>query len=563
MIRTIRQLRPVADLFLAGNRSMLLIGMLLTAATALSGVALLGLSGWFIAATGIAGLSVATALAFDVFAPSAGIRFLALTRTASRYGERLATHHATLGVLAELRERLFRAWSRPDAARELAGRPARLLFRLTLDIDALDSLYLRVALPVLGALSVALATGIVFGMIDPFLGLGACALLVTVGLGIPTLAAIAARRPARRRAHALETLRVRVIDLVSGQTEWIMAGRLAAQREEIAAVDQYLTRADDALNRIETRAGMGFGIAGAVLLSGVLVAVAFLAHSGAAGAPAAALGVLVALSVLEPFVPLRRGAVELGRTLLSARRIAPRLAPPPITATVLAPMDGSAVRLEDISVRHPGAAGFALRDVDFSVGRCERIAVIGASGAGKSTLLALLAGEIEAESGRVARCEATLVTQRSELFQDTVRDNLRLADPHADDDRLLEALEAAGLRVDIEALPAGLDTRLGEGGHGLSGGQARRLALARLFLRDTPLWLLDEPTEGLDRATARDVVRRLVAHSGARAVVTATHIRREAEAADRLVVMKQASIAAIVGRGEPGYEAALAALRPD
>jgi ATP-binding cassette subfamily C protein CydC len=556
MIRTIRQIRPVADLFLAGNRAMLLIGVLLTVATALSGVALLGLSGWFIAATGIAGLSVATALAFDVFAPSAGIRFLALTRTASRYGERLATHHATLGVLAELRERLFRAWSRPDAARELAGRPARLLFRLTLDIDALDLLYLRVALPVLGALSVALATGVVFGMIDPFLGLGAFALLVTVGLGIPTLAAIAARRPARRRAHALETLRVRVIDLVSGQTEWIMAGRLAAQREEIAAVDQYLTR-------IETRAGMGFGIAGAVLLSGVLVAVAFLAHSGAAGAPAAALGVLVALSVLEPFVPLRRGAVELGRTLLSARRIAPRLAPPPTTATVLAPMDGSAVRVEGVSVRHPGAAGFALRDVDFSVGRCERIAVIGASGAGKSTLLALLAGEIEAESGRVARCEATLVTQRSELFQDTVRDNLRLADPHADDDRLLDALEAAGLRVDIEALPAGLDTRLGEGGHGLSGGQARRLALARLFLRDTPLWLLDEPTEGLDRATARDVMRRLVAHSGARAVVTATHIRREAEAADRLVVMKQASIAAIVGRGESGYEAALAALRPD
>ena len=138
-----------------------------------------------------------------------------------------------------------------------------------------------------------------------------------------------------------------------------------------------------------------------------------------------------------------------------------------------------------------------------------------------------------------------------------------LADPLADDALLIGALEADGLRGDIEALPAALDTRLGEGGHGLSGGQARRLALARLFLRDTPLWLLDEPTEGLDRATARDVMRRLVAHSAGRAMVTATHIRREAEAADRLVVMKQAGIAVIVGRGDPGYEAALAALRPD
>ena len=150
------------------------------------------------------------------------------------------------------------------------------------------------------------------------------------------------------------------------------------------------------------------------------------------------------------------------------------------------------------------------------------------------------------------------------LFRsDCLRDNLRLADPKADDSRLLAALEAAGLREDVEALPEKLDTRLGEGGFGLSGGQARRLALARLFLRDAPLWLLDEPTEGLDGPTARDVLIRLAARAEGRSIVLATHIRREAELADSIVIMDKGSITTIVRRGGPEFASLLEDLRPD
>lgn len=563
MTGLVRQLRPVAGLFLSGSRAMLLAGVLLSVATALCGIALLGLSGWFITATGIAGLSAATALAFDVFVPSAGIRFLALARTASRYGERLTTHDATLAVLAALRERLFRGWAQPGAARDLVKRPARLLFRLTLDIDALDSLYLRVIVPIIGACAVALAAGVVLGLMQPLLGLSAAGFLILAGAGLPAAAAVAARRPARRRAHGLEVLRSRAIDLVSGQTEWIMAGRLAARQDGLAAADRYLSESDDALNRIEVRTGAGFAVAGALLLAGTLVAVALLAESGTIGAPVAALGLLVALAAMEPFAALRRGAVELGRTLIAAGRIAPRLASPLEAAGRVAPPAGVAARLEDVTVRYPGAARPALDAITLTIGEGERIALIGASGAGKSTLLGLLAGEVAPQAGQVARRAATLLTQRTELFQDTLRDNLRLADPRADDARLIEALDAAGLRDDTEALPNGLDTRLGEGGHGLSGGQARRLALARLLLRPTPLWLLDEPTEGLDGMTARDVLARLGGSAGDRTIVVATHIRREAEAAERLVIMDRGTIAAIIARGEPGFQAALATLRPD
>jgi len=563
MTRLALQLRPILALFFSRDRALLLSGALLSGATALSGIALLGLSGWFITATAIAGMSTATALVFDVFAPAAAIRFLALVRTAARYGERLITHDATLGVLAELRERLFLGWARPGAASGLVKRPSRLLFRLTLDIDALDSLYLRLFVPLVAAFFVALASGIVFGLIEPLLGTAVALFLIFAGVGVPVAAAVAAKRPATRRAYALEILRSRVIDLVAGHTEWIMAGQLAGRQEELAAVDRYLAEGDDALNIVETWTGIAFGIAGALLLSAILVAMALLAETGSIGAPIAALGLLVAFAALEPFAALRRGAVELGRTLLAARRIAPRLVVDAGAPRDPVPSSGASIRLTNVTLNYPGASAPVLSGISLTVNDGDRVALIGPSGAGKSTLLALIAGEINAEAGLVERSPATLLTQRTELFQDSVRDNLRLAYPGADDCRLRAALEASGLWRDVEALPGGLETRLGEGGHGLSGGQARRLALARLFLRAAPLWLLDEPTEGLDGTTARDVLARLAASSSSQTIVVATHIRREAELAERLIVLDEGTITAVINRGEPGFETALGALRPD
>ena len=563
MITLWRTFRPILALFHAERRTLLLVGALLAALTVLAGIALLGVSGWFITATAIAGLSSATAIAFDVFAPAAAIRLLAILRTAARYGERLTTHDATLGVLAGLRVQLFRAWSRPRAARLLVRRPARLLYRLTADIDALDSLYLRVLVPAAVAFLTALTVTVVLGIMNPLLGLMAGAWLLLAGLGTPLIAARYARSPSKRRAHALEALRSRTIDLVAGQTDLLMTGRLAAQRQAIARADRRLAKAENRLNWIEVFAGASLGSASAILLGGTLIGVAMLAEDGTISAPVAALGILVALAALEPFAALRRGAVELGRTVLAARRIGPNLAlpsPPPARKAI---PQGITVHLANVSVRHDGAARAILRGVSFGLREGERVALIGKSGAGKSTLLALLAGELTAEDGEVATGQSALLTQRSELFQDSLRDNLKLAAPLADDPELHCALEKAGLGAFVSSLPSGLDTRLGEGGLGLSGGQARRLALARLLLRNAPLLLLDEPTEGLDGNTARDVLQRVAATMDGRAVVIATHIRREAELADRLIILEHGRIAAAPRRGQKEFDTALAALRPD
>jgi ATP-binding cassette subfamily C protein CydC len=562
-----RDLQPVLHLFAAECRNKLLLGALLAAVTVLSGMTLLGLSGWFITATAIAGLNTSLAFTFDVFMPSAGIRLLALGRTAARYGERLVTHDATLAVLAALRVRLFRGWAQPEAARSLLSRPAQLLFRLTGDIDALDSLYLRILVPVGAALAAALAIGVALGFVQIWLGVAIALWLVVTGLGIALFVAKRARPDARRRSYALEALRARSIDLVAGQTELIMSGRLDALRAALADADRYLARADDALSRLEAQAGAAYGVVGTLTLTASLLAVAALVEAGVVGVAIAALALLLVLTATEPFSALRRGALELGRTVLAARRLAPRIQEEemkPLPAHNLS--DGLVLNLINVSA-HPAGSdasdSVVLNNITLTLGANERVALIGASGAGKSTLMAVVAGELVVRSGTVQVAPHCLLTQRTELFQDSLRDNLLLADPTADDASLWKVLQTAGLADDVADLPKGLDTRLGEGGLGLSGGQLRRLALARLLLRQVPLWLLDEPTEGLDPVTARDVLQRLKAQAAGRAFLLATHVRREAELADRLVCLQHGRIVAEVKRSDADFEGVLNSLRPD
>lgn len=280
MIARFAILRPVIALFWSARRGMLLAGAVLAVTTVLAGIGLLGVSGWFITATAIAGLLPATAYAFDVFAPSAAIRLLALARTAARYGERMTTHEATLSVLAALREKLFRGFAAPQAAKSLEARPARLLNRLTADIDALDSLYLRVLVPAAVAILAAIATGFGLTFLHPMAGILAAAFLIVAGLGISARSALRAETFSRRRAIGLEALRASTADLVSGQTELLTTGRLSAQVAAVKRADDYLSACDDNLNRIETNAGFSFGVAAAVLLSAALLGMAWLAEQG-------------------------------------------------------------------------------------------------------------------------------------------------------------------------------------------------------------------------------------------------------------------------------------------
>ena len=558
---------PLWQAMWAGRHRRWIAGALLAAVTVLAGMGLLGLAGWFITATAMAGLYASTALAFDVFMPSAGIRLLALGRTVSRYAERLVTHDATLAALARLRQTVFLAWSEPDGTGIRRHYPARAQFRLTHDLDALQDVYLRLMVPACAALGGMLLAALVLGWLAPWLGLLLLGWLVALGGAITWILFRRSWRPAARHALLTERLRAGAIDLVSGQTELIMADQLEQHCAGLERVDRRLARIDRRMNRLEARAGGVYEAAGSLTLAGVLLATGWLFEQGHIGLPYVVLAILLVFGVMEPFAALRRGAMEAGRMWLAARRLSPACRPPVKAASGVGAGQrpfgdsGRALTLGDVSVRYPGSKVNALTNVSLTLADHERVAVVGASGTGKSTLIATLAGELAVRQGHVHSKPSAWLSQRTHVFQDTLRDNLLVANPHAHDDQLWRALHDAGLHAYVQALPQGLDTWLGEEGLGLSGGQLRRLALARLLLQERPVWLLDEPTEGLDEVTAADVLARLDRRGRDRSWLMATHMSREAALADRLIVMEGGRVQAVVERGTAAYADTLATLR--
>ncbi|BBU55963.1 ABC transporter ATP-binding protein [Mameliella alba] len=536
----------ITRLLLQGERRAFLRGFALAVTVLLMGVALLGLSGWFITAAAAAGLAGIGAV-FNVFGPSAMVRFLALGRTAARYGERLATHDATLRALSRLRVRLLQGLlTSPYRALDRL-RANAFLNRVTADIDALDGVALRLLLPGLAGMAViTLAALALWILVHP-----AVALMVGLGYAIlPSLVFLVgqrlARRPSRRAEAAMQATRSRMIDLVTAREDLTVFGQLQAARAHVAeAISRHAT-AQDRLDGLERRMGLGLDLTGAGITALALGMGASLAQTGTITPAEAAIGIFVALALGETVAPVRRALTEIGRMIPAARRVAPALAAPPADRRRATP-DTPILRLEQVTYRRGDGAPL-FTPLDLLLGPGETLALTGPSGCGKSTLLLMAAGQLIPNSGRVIygghpvtdlpdetlHQHIAMVPQRHALIAGTVAENLRLAAPEATEDALWQALQAVHLDRTL-ADRAGLETRLGFRGAGLSGGEARRLVLARALLRRPALLLLDEPTEGLDSATAHAVLTGLRGALPRTAILMAAHRLEETDQADRLV----------------------------
>lgn len=510
----------VARLLVSASPRAMARGAALTLVVLLMGAALLGLSGWFITATGLAGLA-GIGIAFDVFRPSAGVRLLALGRTAARYGERVLTHDATLRALAALRVDLLRRQAGLDARALARLRGEANLTRIVADVDALDGIVLRLLLPVLAGLATHAVVFLALGLLVDWL----VAWLVL--LGYLPLAALVLRRLARRgiapsaaAEDRAQTLRRGLIDMLRDREALILTGTLGARETALLDVERQARAAARELDRSEREAGALLSLVVALVAALALLAGGWLVQRGDVDAASAAIGLFVALALAETVLPLRRGFAELGRMLGAAERILQDDPGPPARGP--APDQD-----EDQDPAPPvPAAGAPLLDwrrgpLSLMLHAGEAAALEGPSGAGKTTLLLRIAGMTDAPADEIRvlgrppldwpedlfRDIVTMVPQRSALIAGSVRDNLTLAGP-ATDTQIWAALEAMDLAAAIDER-GGLGVRLGERGAGLSGGQARRLSLARAILRRPRLLLLDEPTEGLDEATAERVLAGL------------------------------------------------------
>ncbi|AHM02492.1 ABC transporter, nucleotide binding protein/ATPase protein [Roseibacterium elongatum DSM 19469] len=546
-------MNPLIKLFLLlwrEERAALSRGLLLSVAVLVAGGALLGLSGWFIVAAGAAGIA-GIGIAFDVFRPSAGVRFLALGRTAARYGERLLTHDATLRALARLRVRLLDRLSGRDAQILSSLRSSEALNRLTADVDALDGIAIRLAFPIAaGAVTLSLAFAMLAWLVTPLvatlvtapLALGAAAVLLLTGR-----AGIA---PAARAEAARQAFRSRTIDHLRGRTALAFAGALPVSRAAALRSEVDVRQAERHLARLDRRAEAVASSAGLTAAAGAMAIGGALALAGTITPAVAAIGVFAALALTEVLAPLQRGVAEIGRMRDAAGRVMPLLeqdprAPSPAQAARQSE-PGPALQAHDLTVAPPGSQIALLPPLTFSVAAGETVALTGRSGRGKSTLLAALSGLSRPLSGDILlsgqpidrhdetelRRKLGYLPQRSALISGTIRENLALAAPAASDDDMTALLEALGLWP-VVARDGGLDMRLGEAGSGLSGGETRRLTLARVALRRPDVLLLDEPTEGLEAGMSAWVLAAIRHQLPSAAILIATHRQADIQACDK------------------------------
>lgn len=534
-------LLPFLRLMWRDQRAALLRGLVLSLLVLLAGIALLGLSGWFITAAGIAGLAGVGAV-FDIFRPSAGVRFLALTRTISRYGERMLTHDATLRVLAGWRVRLLAALAAADWPVQAQLRGGQALNRLTSDVDALDGLAIRLVFPLIAGTGALVITTVgLWWLALPQVALWILSISLA-GIAVGWLSAgRAAVREADQAEAARQTLRAGVIDHLRGRALLAVEGRLSEARRSLLQDDKAARRAALRLADIEIGLETLLLALQALMAAGALLIAGDAVLDGRLGSAQAALVFFVALAMAEVMAPLSRAIGEFGRMRGAAVRLQPMME---TTSVALRPQVPASpfggLRLQALEAGRHGVA--MLMPVTLHVAPGEIVALTGRSGLGKTTLLDTIAGVLSPVSGAMAMADGAVdeaalrqilgyFPQRPALTSGTIAQTLKLAAPDASTAEMVAVLQAV-------ALPMPLERQLGEAGQGLSGGEARRLALARVLIRRPKILLLDEPTEGLDIETAAKVMTGLRGYLPGAAILIASHRFTERDAASRVLLLE-------------------------
>lgn len=538
------------------QRGWMAAGIALALLSTLSGIGLLAIAGHFIAAMALVGAGGA---AINYYTPAALIRLFAILRTGGRYAERLVTHDATLRMLASLRVWLF-ARLVPLAPAGLGElRSAELFSRLRADVDALEHAYLGVLVPMVVAVVVALSVSTLTLFYLPLL---APPLLLLFGIGgilLPRWALRRSRAPGAVIVECGEASRALAADGLRGRAELALYGAEAAHAERLAAVAARQRRAQ---RRMESLQALGNG--GVMLCAQLAVTVALLfglpaLRDGALAAPDLTMLALLMLATFEAIAPLPEAWAQLGATLASARRVFALADTPPPVVEPQAPspsISRSDLHVRGLRLRYATQGPWVLDGVDLDLPQGRRLALVGPSGAGKSSLVGALTrlypyeGSItlggtplDAWRGDDVRARITVVEQQPYLFDASLRDNLRLARPDASDARIERVVQLARLEEYVASLPRGLRTWVGENGVRVSGGEARRIAIARALLADPPILVLDEPTEGLDAATASQLYAALAAATAGRSVLLITHrLGGLANLVDEVAVMRHGRI---------------------
>jgi len=534
-------------------RNRIALSVLLGSLTVLAGVGLMGFAGYLISRSAehppVLSLTVAIV----------AVRAFGLLRPIARYFERLQSHDLAFRVLSRMRVGFYRALEPLVPARIEAYRRGDLLARMVGDVDAMQNLFLRGLSPPLVALVAGLVSVGVAAAILPAAGVVLAAGLLLGGIAVPFTAAAAGRRTGPRRVAFRAELTAQLVELLRGAPELVVLGADEAVMAKVGKLDSELVR----LGRSDALIGGLIESLGA-MVSGLTV-VAVLAVSvqatstGALDRVLIAALALLAMASFEAVAPLPAAALEMRTTLEAGRRLLAVAGREPAVSDPdepVAPPIDETIALRSVGFDYADEESWGLHDVDLQLSPGRRVALVGQSGSGKSTVAALLVRFLDPDSGSVTvggtdlrnlrqrdvRSVVSLDGQDAYLFASTIRENVRLGRPEADDAAVERALRRARVWEWVASLPDGLDTFVGEEGELVSGGERRRIALARTFAAAAPVVVLDEPTAHLDPATAEVLVADVLAASDGRSVLLITHGSEGLTQVDEVITLRRGSV---------------------
>jgi ATP-binding cassette, subfamily C, bacterial CydC len=536
-----------------GSRIALVVG--LGSIAVLSGVGLMGIAGYLIsrAAEHPPILSLTVAIV--------AVRACGLAKPIARYFERLEAHDLAFRTLAGMRGAFFRRLE-PLGPADIQGyRNGDLLARMVGDVDAMQNLFLRGIGPALIALVAGVTSVAIVASFEPTAGAILALGLLVGGFLLPVAAAAAAGRASERSAIARGELTAELVDVFRGAPELVAMGAEGPVLDRIRNLDGELgslARRDAVLRGITE--GGGLLVAGLTVV-GVLVVAALSTASGDLDRALVAALALGALASFEAIAPLPGAALALRSTFASGRRLLDIAGRDPAVIDPRRPTaapTSTAVDIDGVSFDHGDGQTWGLRDIDLVLPPGRRVALVGESGAGKSTVAELLVRFVDPDAGRIRlggddvrdvrqqdlRSAISLDAQDPYLFSSTIVENVRLARPDATNAEIRLALRRARLEGWVDSLPDGWDTFVGEAGTLVSGGERRRIALARTFLADSKVIVLDEPTAHLDAANADAIVADALAASDGRSVVLITHGTEGLAAVDEIVTLHRGRIVA-------------------
>ena len=534
----------------------LILGLLLMILGLGSSMALLTVSGWFLAATAIAGFGTL----FNFFYPSASVRGLAIGRTVARYFEKLVTHDATFRILAKLRVQVFSKIIPLSPAVLNRYRNSDLLNRLVSDVDTLDSLYLRLLAPFFSAVFVITAMTIGLSFINAPLALGLGAFLLLLLIAIPTIFYRLGQQFGERLIQTRAAYRTQFLEFIQAQAELLLFNAEDRLKAKMVTIEKNWQADQDKEAKLS-----GFSTALVMFLNGLLVC-GMLWFSSQADfgddeyrMAFIALFTFAALAAVEIIMPLGAAFLHIGQVIAAANRVTEIVEQKPLVEfndNAKFEEKVNLISAKDLSFAYPEQEDPVLKNLTLDLHQGQKIAILGKTGSGKSTLLQLLVrnydtnqGElllaekpISAYSENTLRNQMCFLTQRVHVFSDTLRQNLQFARlEKISDEKMTEVLNQVGLGKLLEQ-EQGLNLWLGDGGRPLSGGEQRRLGLARILLNNAPILLLDEPTEGLDRETERRILRLILQHAENKTLIMVTHRLTAIEQFDKICVIDEGKL---------------------